>query len=188
MMGNFTLGGLTRYSFGDRWRFGIECEIQDSPGEPYGAFWYWIAGQLVCNPDAEDLLVIPFSVVLDILRSSGQRLEARFTGLTPSERLALVDWTRFGEDDTPEAAQWAPYGRQGFMPYRLIPKDGGPWFDGWEGILTEGEESESIVWRRTPVGEVHEHCLPKGTVTAVAAEFCAWFEAFRQQSIAPSKS
>jgi hypothetical protein len=27
---SFCLNGLSRYAFGDRWRFGVECEVQDS--------------------------------------------------------------------------------------------------------------------------------------------------------------
>lgn len=39
--------GSERFMFGDRWRFGIECEVQNceldpwgSP-EPYGSLWLW---------------------------------------------------------------------------------------------------------------------------------------------------
>jgi hypothetical protein len=183
MMAHFTLGDLVRFSFGDRWQFGIECEMLDRPGEPFGSFWYWIAGQLVCNTDAEELLVIAFSVVLNMLESADKRPEQRFDGLTAEDKLSLVDWARFGEDDAPEAERWSAYGRNGFMPYRLIPKDGGPWFDGWEGILTETEETELVVWRRAGTNDVREHRLPRGTFTQVATEFCAWFEIFRRRSL-----
>jgi hypothetical protein len=27
---SFCLNGLSRYAFGDRWWFGVECEVQDS--------------------------------------------------------------------------------------------------------------------------------------------------------------
>ena len=156
----------------------------ESSWRTLGSFWYWVAGQLVCNPDAQEPLGIAYSVVLNVLETASQRPDERFIGLTASEKLPLVDWARFGEDDEPEAARWIAYGRKGFMPYRIIPEDGGPWFDGWEGLLSEAGESELIVWRRTRTSHVQEHSLPAGTLVEVATEFCAWFEDLRRRSIA----
>jgi hypothetical protein len=195
MMVTSTLGQLSRYSFGDRRLFGIECEVEARPrgakpypGEPVGSFWYWIKGELICNPQEVDLLVIAFSVVMDALNGSGKRPDDRFEGLTPADKLSLVDWSKFGEDDSPEAERWSPYGRNGFQPYRIIPKDGGPWFDGWEGILSETPNADLVLWRRTDVKHVTEHSLPKQTFDKVAAEFCSWFESFRARSLLEEKA
>lgn len=187
---HFTLGDTTRYSFGDRWSFGIECEVEarksDSrpyPGEPVGSFWYWISGEVVGNPQEVDILVIAFGVVLDALKGAEKRPDKRFLDLSAVDKLDLVDWARFGEDESPEAERWRYYGREGFEPYRIIPKDGGPWFDGWEGILTESRDDEVIVWRRADQRSVSQRVLPKGLFVKVASEFCDWFKSFREQGL-----
>jgi hypothetical protein len=67
MAAHFKLENVTRYSFGDRWQFGIESEVRERAGEPAGSFWYWVGGQLVCNTDVEEFLAIAFSVVLGVV-------------------------------------------------------------------------------------------------------------------------
>ncbi len=183
MMAQFTVGDYTRYTFGDRWKLGIECEVLNRPGEPFGSLWYWIAGQIAGNPDEEEQLAIAWSDVSWMLNNGGRRPDKLFSGLTDIERLSLVDWAIFGEDDGPEAARWSAYGRAGFEPYRLIRKNGGPSFDGWEGLLSEEDNSEHVVWRRTASSDVKERTFPRGTFKTVASEFCMWFEDCRRQRL-----
>ena len=33
---SFCINGLSRFAFGDRWRFGVECEVQDCDVDPWG--------------------------------------------------------------------------------------------------------------------------------------------------------
>ena len=64
---SFCLNGLSRYAFGDRWRFGIECEVQDCDVDPwgtlqpFGSFWLWLGGRAVGNTDVSEQLVLGFS-------------------------------------------------------------------------------------------------------------------------------
>ena len=56
-----------RFMFGDRWRFGIECEVQGSEvdpwgsREPFGSFWFWVGGQVVGDPDIAEQLMHAFT-------------------------------------------------------------------------------------------------------------------------------
>src|SRR4051812_9781522 len=96
---------LARYSFGNRWQFAVECEVQDcerdpwGSREPYGSFWLWLGGRVVGNTDEAEQLVHAFTPLSELARRSGDRPDARFAGMTNLQKLDLVIWARFGEDE-----------------------------------------------------------------------------------------
>ena len=93
---SFCLNGRSRYAFGDRWRFGIECEVQhcevDPWGtlEPFGSFWLWVKGRAIGNTDVSEQLVSGFSRLRASRRCSGRRTDDRFPGMTNLDKLDFV--------------------------------------------------------------------------------------------------
>jgi hypothetical protein len=83
---SFTIDRLTRYMFGDRWRFGIECEVQDCEVdpwgtlEPFGSFWFRVGGRAVGNTDAAEQLVLAFSPLPQLALLSGNRRATALPG------------------------------------------------------------------------------------------------------------
>lgn len=195
-MTSFHLAGLTRYSFGDRWQFGIECEIQDreldpwGSREPFGSFWFWVAGRAIGNTDAEEQLALAFLPLARRLKRA--RPNARFDGMSNVDKLNLVIWVRFGEDEEFEGERWGVSNRdqlrrEDFTQYEVVPRGDSPWCDGWEAILVEDEAGDTLIWRRWQVdrAETQEVPLPHGTFSEVAALACRWFDELRAERLGP---
>ena len=76
---SFCPGGLSRYAFGNRWHFGIECEVQDCDVdpwgtlEPFGSFWLWVGGRAIGNTDVSEQLVLDFSTLRPSVSWSGRQ-------------------------------------------------------------------------------------------------------------------
>jgi len=195
-MSSVQLAGLTRYSFGNRWQFGIECEVQDreldpwGSREPFGSFWFWIAGRVIGNTDAEEQLALAFLPLAH--RLNRPRPDARFGGMSNIDKLNLVIWVRFGEDEEFKGEQWGvsdrdQLRREDFTQYEVVPRGDAPWCDGWEAILVEDNASDTLIWRRwqSDAAEVQEVTLPHGAFSEVATLACRWFEKLRTERLGP---
>jgi hypothetical protein len=190
------LAGLSRHSFGDRWQFGIECEIQDrevdpwGSREPFGSFWLWVAGRVLGNTDAEEQLVLAFSPLAHRLKRP--RPDARFGNMSNIDKLDLVVWARFGEDEEFNGERWHASDRdqlrrEDFTQYEVVPRGDSPWCDGWEAILVEDAASDTFIWRRwqDDAAELQEVTLPHGLFSEVATLACEWFEKLRVERLGP---
>jgi hypothetical protein len=194
------LAGLTRYRFGDRWQFAIECELRDceldpwGSKEPFGSFWMWVGGRVVGNTHVEEQLVHAFLPLAQSVRRAGNRADGRFKGMTNLDKLNLVGWIRFGEDKEFDGARWgAPdrdeLRREDLTRYEVVPRGYSPYSDGWEAILVEQDEMETFIWRRQgDVAEVHEFALPRGLFTQVATRAVKWFERTRLKRLGSDKA
>jgi hypothetical protein len=66
----------TRFMFGDRWRYGIECEVQDGDvdpwgsREPFGSFWFWVGGRAIGNTAVAEQLIHGFGPLDPVRRST----------------------------------------------------------------------------------------------------------------------
>jgi hypothetical protein len=102
----------TRFIFGDRWQFAIECEVEERDRdpwgslEPFGSFWLWVEGRVIGNSDVQEQLAIAFSSVSEMVRLDGNRPDGRFEGLTSLQKLDLVIWATFGEDEEFGQDRW----------------------------------------------------------------------------------
>lgn len=109
---SFSVNGLSRYVFGDRWRFGVECEVQDCDVDPwgtlqpFGSLWLWIEGRAIGNTDVSEQLVLAFSTLRASVRCAGRRADARFPGMTNLDKLDAVRWVRWGDDDEFRPELW----------------------------------------------------------------------------------
>jgi hypothetical protein len=193
---SFRLHGLTRCSFGNRWQFGIECEVQDceldpwGTREPFGSFWFWVGGEVVGNTDAEEQLALAF---LPLAQRFGRaRPDRRFQGMTNLDKLNLVIWVRFGEDEDFDAERWGTHDseqlrKEDLTQYEVVPRGDSPWCDGWEAILVEHDTTETFVWRNSRYNgaEVHEVSLPRNLFAEVASVACGWFDQLRRERLGP---
>jgi hypothetical protein len=197
---SYKFDGLTRYMFGNRWSFGIECEVQDCEAdpwgtlEPFGSFWLWVGGRTVGNTDAKEQLVLAFDRLPWLALHSGDRKATELPGESLLDKLDFVVWVRFGEDDVYDAQRWgaqdleALRGRQ-LGRYEVVPIGLSPWCDGWEAILVEEEDTETLIWRtwHGAVAEVQEAVLPRGLFGKVALAASGWFVPFRRELVGPEK-
>jgi hypothetical protein len=191
---SFCLNGLSRYTFGDRWRFGVECEVQDRDMDPwgtlqpFGSFWLWVGGRAIGNTDVSEQLVLGFSTLRASVRYSGQRPDARFFGMTNLDKLSLVRWVGWGDDDEFRPELW---GRRSLdeartehvEPYWVVPPGNSPFFDDWEAILLEREMTETLVWRHQRGGfsSSQEFELSPGLFSEVCTRACDWFDRLQQE-------
>jgi hypothetical protein len=191
---SFRLNGLSRYAFGDRWRFGVECEVQDCDVDPwgtlqpFGSFWLWVEGRAIGNTDVSEQLVLGFSTLRDSVRNSTRRPDSRFPGMTNLDKLNLVRWVGWGDDDEFRPELWGGIGpdqarTEDVKPYWVVPPGDSPFFDDWEAILLERKVSETLVWRhqRGSFSSSHEIELPLGFFSEVCTGACDWFDRFQQE-------
>jgi len=81
-----------RFMFGDRWRFGIECEVQGSEvdpwgsREPFGSFWFWVGGQVVGDPDIAEQLMHAFTPFYLPRHSHASRKASDVPGVSPLDK------------------------------------------------------------------------------------------------------
>lgn len=192
--------GLARYSFGNRWQFAVECEVQDcerdpwGSREPYGSFWLWVGGRVVGNTDAAEQLATAFRPLSELARRSGDRPDARFGGMTNLQKLDLVIWPRFGEYEDFDAEHWGTQDREqirqeDLTKYEVVWRGYSPYTDGWEAILVEQDTTETFIWRRWQgkTAEVQEVSLPRGVCREIATSACQWFESFRAERLGPEQ-
>ena len=190
--GSFRLGGMCRYAFGDRWNFGLECEIQDldvdpwGTLEPFGSCWLWIRGRIMGNTDVSEQLTIAFSQLRSSLGKAGKRNDDRFPGMSNLDRLDFIRWVGWGDDHEFCAERWG--GRhldeargEDVGSYWVVPPGHSPFFDDWEAILLEGETTETFAWRdqRKGTAECEEAAVPSGTFAEVCLKACDWFDGIR---------
>lgn len=191
---------LARHSFGNRWQFAVECEVQacerDPWGsrEPFGSFWFWVGGRVVGNTDVAEQLATAFAPLSELARCSGDRPDARFEGMTNLQKLDLVIWARFGEDEDFDVEHWGTQNRDqvrhgDLEKYEVVWRGHSPYTDGWEAILVEQDTTETFIWRswQGEVVEVQEVSLPRGLCGEVATLACQWFEPFRAERIGPEQ-
>lgn len=191
---SFSLEGLSRHSFGDRWRFGIECEVQDCDVdpwgtlEPFGSFWLWAEGRTIGNTDVSEQLTLAFSRLRSSASYAGQRPDNRFLGMSNTDKLNFVRWVGYGEDHEFCAERWGGRCLDGaraedVKSYWVIPPGDSPFFDDWEAILLERETAETLVWRyqRRERRECVEVAVPSGMFAEVCQKACDWFDRLRSE-------
>jgi hypothetical protein len=177
-----------RFVFGDRWRFGIECEVQDcefdpwGSREPYGSLWLWIDGQVIGNTAQAEQLIHAFAPLQSAINSPGQREAATVPGTSNLDKLDFIAWVRFGEDEDFNSERWGPgdieqLRRFQVEPFKVWPRGYSPFHDGWEAVLLEHEEHETVVWRHWcgEAAKTHEVSFPRGEVTRVIGLANEWF-------------
>jgi hypothetical protein len=190
---SFCINGLSRYAFGDRWRFGVECEVQDCDVDPwgtlqpFGSFWLWVEGRAIGNTDVSEQLVLAFSTLRASVRGAGRRSDDRFPDMTNLDKLNRVRWVRWGDDDEFRPELWGGKSpdearAEDVQPYWVVPPGDSPFFDDWEAILLERETSETLVWRHQRGGSSssQEVELPLGFFSEVCTRACDWFDRFQQ--------
>ena len=182
----------SRFMFGDRWLFGIECEVQASDldpwgsREPFGSFWFWIGGRVALNTSAAEQLNLGLGSLERVSNTTGSRRAADIPGTTNLDKLDFVIWSRFGEDEDYDAERWGngdieALRRLDLSRFEVMPRGYSPFHDGWEGVLVESGETETFTWRewKRGVGGSHELSLPLGTFARVADAARKWFVPFR---------
>jgi|SRR5579859_182738 len=189
---SFCVGGLRRYAFGDRWHFGVECEVQDCDVdpwgtlEPFGSFWLWVGGRTVGNTDVSEQLTIAFSQLRSSAGYAGQRTDDRFPRMSNADKLDFVRWVGWGEDHEFRAERWGSRcldkaRAEDVESYWVVPPGRSPFFDNWEAILLEGETTETLVWRHQQKGfaECEEAAVHSGKFAEVCLKACDWFDGLR---------
>jgi hypothetical protein len=191
---SFYLEGQTRYAFGDRWQFGIECEVQDCDVDPwgtlqpFGSFWLWVGGRAIGNTDVSEQLTIAFSQLRSSARFAGKRSGARFPGMSNVDKLDFVRWVGWGEDHEFCAERWGHRNldearAEDVGSYWVVPPGHSPSFDNWEVILLEEETTETLIWRYQKEGlaECEEATVPSGTFAEICLNACDWFDRLQVQ-------
>jgi hypothetical protein len=191
---SFSLEGRSRYAFGDRWQFSVECEVQHcevNPWgtlDPFGSCWLWVEGRAIGNTDASEMLTLAFSQLRSSAGFAGQRTDQRFPGMSNLDKLDFIRWVGWGEDDAFQAERW---GRKNLKearaedvkPYWVFPPGYSPFFDDWGAILIEGETTETLVWQHQgrELYEFAEARLQPGMFVDVCSKACDWFEGYRAE-------
>ena len=133
-------------------------------------------------------LVLGFSTLRASVRYSGRRADNRFPGMTNLDKLNLVRWVRWGDDDEFRPELWG--GRcpeqartEDVKPYSVVPPGDSPFLVDWEAMLLEREMSETLVWRHQRAGfsSSQEVELPLGLFSEICTRACDWFDRLQQE-------
>ena len=178
--------------FGERWRFGIECELHDreldpwGSREPYGSLWLWIGGHVIGNPDRAEQLHQAFSPFKSVTDCIGRKAASTVPGTSYLDKFDFITWVRFGEDEEFATETWGAgeiEQLRGFAvaPFVIFPGGFSPFQDGWDAVLLEDEQCETLVWRCWcgETAETHEVSFPLGELTRVTALALEWFLPFQ---------
>ena len=99
-------------------------------------------------------------------------------------------WVGFGDDDDFDVAKWGPreigqLRKFDGKRFELFPRGFSPFQDGWEAVLVDDGEQETLVWRqwRGDVGETHELSLPQGEFTSVITLATDRFRVIRRSRV-----
>jgi len=186
----------TRFVFGDRWQFAVECEVQDcdldpwGSREPFGSFWLWAGGQIVGNTEVAEQLIHAFAPLYLVGNTSGERKASGVPGASCLDKLDFIGWLRFGEDADFDPGRWG--GRDilqlrqlDLTRFEVMPRAYSPFHDGWEAVVLEDREHEVFIWRRWSgdVDETYDLSLPLGDFSRVVAQAVDWFRSFRRSRI-----
>lgn len=149
------------------------------------------AGQLIGNSGAAEQLVHGFSPLDAVRIDAGNRRSSEVPGTTNLDKLDFIIWVGFGDDEDFDIAKWGlqkiGHARKfDVQCFELFPRGYSPFQDGWEAVLLDDGQRETLVWRqwREDVGETHELSLPQGEFTSVIALATDWFSALHRSRLA----
>jgi hypothetical protein len=179
--------------FGDRWRFGIECELQKSEvdpwgsREPFGSVWFWTAGQVVGNPEKTEQLIHAFTPIDRVLSANGNRSAAKVPGFSLIEKFEFISWLNFGEDEEFDSIRWGSQDisqlRQWDVTrFQIMPGSYSPFHDGWEAVLFENFDQETLLWLRSEqtLNRTYTLILPRAEFARVLTSASDWFNELRR--------
>lgn len=189
-----------RFMFGNRWRFGIECDLEDcdldpwGSREPYGSLWLWAAERLIGNPEVGEQLIHGFGPLETVAHSAGSRGASEVPGKTNLDKLDFIRWVDFGDDGDFDSARWGTRSIEELRQFdakrfALFPISFSPFQDGWQAVLLDDGEQETLVWRkwRGVVDETHELSLPQAEFTSVIRRAADWFRNIRRTRVGTGK-
>src|SRR6202162_3092297 len=150
---------------GNRWMFALEFEVHgDLPkcwNEWWGSLWLWVEGHVVGAPFESETVLTGLDSLQEVALETGNRARRLLSGSSSKEALETVMCARYGSG--------APSRRnlvaddKSLLPFEVLPRRTGPFFDGWEAILLEDEKEERFVYRQEGSATVTEVIWPLGT-------------------------
>jgi hypothetical protein len=163
--------------FGDPDKIVIECtaEPNSAPRRKLwlGLVWLTADGQVIGN--IEDRFQEQIGIALGALsvsaQDTGTRQHQLLQDLSPEAALDLVMWAACGDDEVhPELTD---ADRAVLARSEILTSSSGPAFDGWEAIIVESGNGETIIWRRER-GQTQTRTFPLGTFWAATEQAQAW--------------
>lgn len=176
---------------GSRWRIAIEWDVpagyyahrwlllSDVPearrsellDEPWrrhlGSFWVWADGHLLGNPYDMELLGVGLGLMIWVAEGTGRRASPLLSLRSRAEALDLVMESIYGENADLVRAEYGNLGAFEVMPA------GNPYFDGWQAIVLEEGQEETLIWRQGADGSVITATWPLGEIRRVVSEVVA---------------
>jgi hypothetical protein len=166
---------LQMKAFGQRNRFGIECEIDRSIDDPhhgrkFGRICVWAKGHRIGNWDSVVLLPIAADYLGSKAVSWPDRFRRSHATKLPEELLQQVEHAVFDEPD----AQSGLDEDDEFWERILIFPGGGASFDGELAILIATQKEERFIWRVFDNEELMECSLSHDEFNVVVRTFLEW--------------
>lgn len=134
---------------GDRWSLAVEFEgIGDPPklwNEWWGSLWLWVNGLVVGRPAEIEMVMTGLDSLVESAQATETRTNVLLLSLPANESLDLVMWAQYGEGRPPKHFTGEP---SLLVPYEVLPRLTGPFFDGWEAILIPDGLQERFIFRQ----------------------------------------
>jgi hypothetical protein len=161
--------------FGDPSEFAVEFAALDDLGKPadgWGKLWLYVNGQIVGNSDEIEMIIIGLGSLRESANEDRAKASLLVAELGAGQAIEAVMWAHY--DSTPAYPQFAGH-EDTLASLEVLPRNTGPFFDGWEAVLLARGREEQFVYRR-PQGEVIGAVLPVGTFRRVINQAFAEFE------------
>jgi hypothetical protein len=120
------------------------------------------------------MLSIGLETLEEAAAESGRRENKMLSSLPAERALSLVLWARYGDDN--DENQQLVLEQGDLETFEILPRRGGPFFDGWEGIIIEEKGGERFIWKRSEDKDVCEIELSTGEFGRVIKEARRWFD------------
>ena len=164
----------TAMIFGDKARFGIECEVDAAQlADPkltewkYGRVRWWCGGEEVGRHDVDTPLRDVSLEAERFLANAGKRRDEGLMGASSEEVVSTL--VRALYDDCGQSDEQVELDEERYRAFVVKPQV--DVFDPWDIFLVEGERNARLIWRSIKDKNVREHELEAGEFDAVLKLF-----------------
>src|ERR1700694_3127061 len=117
--------------------------------EWWGNLWLWVESRCIGDIQEKETVSVGLGSLVTAAHRTGLRASRLLSSMPAKEALELVMWAVYGEDDS--KLEELVGSRTTLYPFEVLPASD-PFFDDWQAILVEEEDTERFIYRKMNQG------------------------------------